>query len=224
MQDHQEQLDEALAILRAYSLLQRESEQQTLRVHRLVQANIPVQRATEWKQRVILAVNAASPDPADITQWNRCEQWLPHALVCAEWIEQEQIGSLDAARLLNQAGYYLQEPARSPEAEPLFQRALAIREQQLGEMHPNTATSLNNLALLYYQQGRYQEAEPLYQRALTIREQQLGPLHPDTAQSLTIWRGFINSKEGTQKLNPIHIKLRVIRAASPSHPVKVEQY
>src|SRR5438105_2585443 len=34
-------------------------------------------------------------------------------------------------------------------AEPLCQRALAICEQQLGPDHPDTATSLNNLAALY---------------------------------------------------------------------------
>ncbi len=50
--------------------------------------------------------------------------------------------------------------------------------------HPDTATSLNNLALLYDSQGKYEQAEPLYQRALHIREQVLGPEHPDTAQSL----------------------------------------
>ena len=34
-----------------------------------------------------------------------------------------------------------------------------------------TATDLNNLALLYHAQGRYAEAEPLYRRALAIVEQ-----------------------------------------------------
>jgi len=39
------------------------------------------------------------------------------------------------------------------EAEPLYQRALAISEKTLGPEHPQVATSLNNLALLY-QSGR----------------------------------------------------------------------
>ena len=73
---------------------------------------------------------------------------------------------------------------RYGEAEPLYQRALAIVEQQLGPDHPDTATSLNNLAVLYESMGRYGEAESLYQRALAIVEQQLGPDHPDTASSL----------------------------------------
>ena len=66
------------------------------------------------------------------------------------------------------------------EAEPLYQRALAIKERVLGEEHPDTAGSLNNLALLYADQGKYEEAEPLYQRALAIYERVLGEEHPDT--------------------------------------------
>lgn len=34
------------------------------------------------------------------------------------------------------------------EAEPLFTRALAIREKALGPEHPDVASSLNNLAVL----------------------------------------------------------------------------
>ena len=69
-------------------------------------------------------------------------------------------------------------------AEPLYQRALKIREKALGPDHPDTATSLNNLAALYRVTGAYAKAEPLYQRALKIREKALGPNHPDTATSL----------------------------------------
>jgi tetratricopeptide (TPR) repeat protein len=76
----------------------------------------------------------------------------------------------------------------------LYVQALAIREQQLGTSHPDTASSSNNLAALYYQQGKYAEAEPLFQRALTIREQALGISHLDTAQSLG-WLAILSERE-----------------------------
>ncbi len=76
--------------------------------------------------------------------------------------------------------YYDQ--GRYAEAEPLYRRSLAIREKALGPDHPDTAVSLNNLALLYGNQGRYAEAEPLYQRSLAIREKALGPDHPPPPQ------------------------------------------
>ena len=66
-------------------------------------------------------------------------------------------------------------------AEPLYERALALREKALGPEHPDVATSLNNLAELYEAQGQYARAEPLYQRALAIAEKALGPEHPNMA-------------------------------------------
>ncbi len=69
-------------------------------------------------------------------------------------------------------------------ARPLFERAIAINEQALGPHHPDTATSLNNLAVLFSSVGDYAAARPLLERAIAIREQALGPRHPDTATSL----------------------------------------
>lgn len=69
-------------------------------------------------------------------------------------------------------------------AEPLFRRALAVREQELGAAHFHTAGSLRGLALLCTDCRRYEEAERLYRRALTIYEQTLGSEHPHVAITL----------------------------------------
>jgi tetratricopeptide (TPR) repeat protein len=70
------------------------------------------------------------------------------------------------------------------DAEIWYLRSLAISEEQLGENHPDTASSLNNLAEFYRVTGKYSEAEPLYVRSLAICEEQ-GKNHPDTATSLS---------------------------------------
>ena len=70
-------------------------------------------------------------------------------------------------------------------AQPLLERALAIRENVLGPEHPDTAASVNNLGVLFGDQGDLAAAQPLLERALAIREKALGPEHPDTAMSLT---------------------------------------
>ncbi|HEY1939568.1 MAG TPA: tetratricopeptide repeat protein [Candidatus Angelobacter sp.] len=57
-----------------------------------------------------------------------------------------------------------------------------IRDKALGPEHPDTATCLNNLAVLYHEQGKYYEAEPLFRRALAIWEEARGPDHPNTVQ------------------------------------------
>ena len=75
-----------------------------------------------------------------------------------------------------------------PGSGSLVRGSLAINEQQLGAEHPDTAGSLNNLALLYYAMGRYQSAEPLYLRALEIWFNRLGENHPNTQK---VWSNFI---------------------------------
>ncbi len=55
-----------------------------------------------------------------------------------------------------------------------------MRRQLLGQQHPYVASSLNNLAGLYYSQGKYEQAEPLYLEALSIAEKVLGVDHPHT--------------------------------------------
>ena len=68
--------------------------------------------------------------------------------------------------------------SRYAEAEPLYQRALAIYEKTRGPNHVDTALELNNLGLLYKEEGRYAAAEPLYQRSLAIYEKTLGSDNP----------------------------------------------
>ena len=58
------------------------------------------------------------------------------------------------------------------------------RERVLGPEHPDTLTSVNNLAALLRIKGDYAQAEPLYRRALKGRERILGKNHPDTLESV----------------------------------------
>ena len=81
---------------------------------------------------------------------------------------------------MNNLALLLQSQGDYAAARPLYERALAIREQALGPAHPDTATSLNNLAYLLWAQGDYAAARPLYERALQIVEQVLGVSHPTT--------------------------------------------
>ena len=82
-------------------------------------------------------------------------------------------------------------------AEPLYERALALREKALGPEHPDVATSLNNLAELYEAQGQYARAEPLYQRALAIAEKALGPEHPNMATFRENYAASLRAAEPT---------------------------
>ena len=73
------------------------------------------------------------------------DRLLSHALTCVSLVEEYQVKSLPAFRLIDKAGSYLRDRARYSEAEPLFQRALAIRETALGLDHPDVAKTLKTM-------------------------------------------------------------------------------
>uniref|UniRef100_A0A1I8IU58 Kinesin light chain n=1 Tax=Macrostomum lignano TaxID=282301 RepID=A0A1I8IU58_9PLAT len=69
-------------------------------------------------------------------------------------------------------------------AVPLCKQALEDLERTSGHDHPDVATMLNILALVYRDQGKYKEAAALLTDALGIREKTLGPDHPAVAATL----------------------------------------
>jgi tetratricopeptide (TPR) repeat protein len=69
----------------------------------------------------------------------------------------------DVALSLNNLALLYQNEGRYADAEPLFKRLLAIRENALGRDHPDVAVSMNNLASLYQNEDRYADALPLVQ-------------------------------------------------------------
>ncbi|RYO95235.1 hypothetical protein DL764_007720 [Monosporascus ibericus] len=71
------------------------------------------------------------------------------------------------------------------EAEQMHRQALALREAVLGREHPDTLTSMNNLASVLDSQGKYDEAEQMHRQELQLSEAVLGREHPDTLTSMT---------------------------------------
>ncbi|MBL1178316.1 MAG: tetratricopeptide repeat protein [Pantanalinema sp. GBBB05] len=180
-------LAEQLAVLADFSLIQRERETASYSIHQMVQTVI-WQRLTsteqqEWMQRAITGLNAVFPDVTKFENWAVCGQLVPHVQAIATRPEATEIVTPDWAKLLNEAGYYLNQQGRYGEVKPFYQRALQIKLDAYGNEHPDIATSYNNLAALYYSQGHYSEAEPLYRQALELRQRLFGEEHPDVATS-----------------------------------------
>ncbi len=186
------ELNEAIGILLRFSLVRRNRGTKLLSIHRLVQVVLKDAMDKElqrlWAERAVRAVNRTFPY-MDYTHWltivPQCQRCLPHALVCATLIEQEQIKDTEAARLLQQTGKYLYDCGQYNEAEQLLLQANAMYQQILGPNHTDVGHSLNVLGLLRIRQARYVEAENLFRQALAIWEKTLGPSHPNVATCLS---------------------------------------
>ena len=86
--------------------------------------------------------------------------------------EAEAFDDVRLATSLNNLALLYKAQGRYAEAEPLYQRALAIREKALGPEHPDVATSLENYADLLRKTGRVSEATKMETRAKAIGAKQ----------------------------------------------------
>lgn len=215
--------DDALAVLRKYSLLNRQADAKLFHLHRLVQAvlinTMDENVQSYWAERAVRAVHLAFPDAARSMVWDSCRRCLPHALVCTQLIDRWDMNFPQAAHLLHQTAMYLLECGQYAQAERLLTRAIGISTRTEGPEHPSVAEMLNDLGALHRNQGHYPQAESLLQRALMIREKILGSEHPDVAESLNDL-GVLYRSQGhyTQAVSAYHRALSIKeKTLGPDH-------
>ncbi|SEU47807.1 NB-ARC domain-containing protein [Nonomuraea wenchangensis] len=185
------EVQHALGELAAYNMITLDREHIT--VHRLVQAvartpdpddphRRPADIDTARSQAADLlndALPATHSDPADWPAWRTL---LPHITALAEHTS-PGADTTATARLLNQAGLFLNNQGAISRAIDYFERACVTYERVLGGDHPDTLMSRNNLASAYESAGDVGRAIPLYEATLADCERVLGGEHPDTLTS-----------------------------------------
>ncbi len=126
--------------------------------------------------------------------------------VAFESFEQAAILQPRSAKYLNRAGQLASRLAKYDVATRYLQQSLEINRESLGESHPSTASSYNNVASNLDAQGHYEEAEPLYRKGLEIRQQTLGEQHPDTAASYNNVASNLNAQGRYEEAEPLYRK------------------
>lgn len=112
---------------------------------------------------------------------------------------------------LNDSGVEAWQQGRFAEAEEFF--LAALREAgKFAPQDPRLATSLNNLATLYFLQEKFAHAEPLYQRALAIVEKALGSDHPDLAVMLDNYAALLRKTDREAEAEKMDARAKAIRA------------
>ncbi|MUG97659.1 CHAT domain-containing protein [Scytonema sp. UIC 10036] len=157
---------------------------------------------------IVIAVGVVASIPLSVVGQNQPQ------------LSAEQQASLEEANRLNQQADELYNKGKYDAAIPLAERALAMREKVLGKEHPDVATSINNLALLYREQGNYQQAEPLYKRSLAIFEKALGQEHPLVASSINNLALLYLAQGNYQQAEPLSKRSLAIfeKALGQEHP------
>jgi tetratricopeptide (TPR) repeat protein len=217
------QLDRTIAALRRYSLMERRGD--WLRVHRLVQAvvreSLEGDQQRAWMGSAIRLLQAAFPRrPEDHPElWPLCARLLAHAQFVDQLAAGQAVEPLALGALLDRAGTFMWARGELRQAQPLAKRALAIRQRVLGPGHPDTAESLNNLAMVRWGQGEAADARRLFERALAIQERALGFDHPHTADSLNNLALVLRDQGELTAARPISERALAIRerVLGPEH-------
>ncbi|KAK4162358.1 hypothetical protein QBC43DRAFT_302124 [Cladorrhinum sp. PSN259] len=182
------QLVKALGVLKAFSFIT-EDKGRGFGMHRLVQLVTRKwldrkERMHRFAEQALLVVSGNYPFGG---HKNRaiCSAYLPHAYVVLKF---EGTGSRDErlarAKLLHSAAGFFIYQGQWKEAERFLTQATGVRKELLGEEHPSTLSSVNNLASTYREQGLWKEAEELGVVGIKVRKRVLGEEHPSTLSSM----------------------------------------
>ena len=113
---------------------------------------------------------------------------------------------------------------RYAEAEPLYIRALAIREKASPPgtpSYPEVAESLDDLGSLYMIERKFALAEPLFERALEIRQKTEPSNAPHSALSLDHLAAAYTMQGKYAKAEPLFIQALVVIEKYPGNPLVI---
>jgi tetratricopeptide (TPR) repeat protein len=192
-------LDEAVAALRAFALVDREPipderdpavTTDSLRLHRLVRevaaARCEGAVRDELRRELLQVMVGAYPSAVlnDPRVWLRARRLDALALAMVGGDNVPLAGLEEpTSDLMDRLAFFRQALAAYAQARKLFDRAMSIREAAFGKEHAKTAKSWNNLGDLCEAQGDAANALRYYQGALSIRKRTLGDEDRDTAES-----------------------------------------
>jgi hypothetical protein len=147
-------LADAVAALRRFSLVRVVAD--GLYVHRLLQTVVrgALDAERAWAAAAIRLLQAGFPlETNEVGNWAECQRLLPHVLAVVDHCQRLEVEAEAWLWLLNQAAYYLWSRGQYRQALTLLEQALAGCRRVLGEDHPDTLQSMNNLAAVRRELG-----------------------------------------------------------------------
>lgn len=202
-------VEEALAELRSYSMLSRRQSipvESAGQVHRLVQL-ITRDSLSEDDRAATLASTLFALEDYTAPEGERIRlaelrNLAPH--LSAVIAHGESVGlSKPVASLLRVQGEYLDNEALYASAEAAYRRALAIDEQIFGDEHFLVAFDLFGLANVLAKIECNDEAEVALRRALAILDREVGASDPKTARVLDALSALLANDGRYQEAEPI---------------------
>ncbi len=211
-------LDHIMTTLLRYSLLERNPQHKTLRIHRLVQAVLidTMDQETQrmWAERVVKAVSGRIPFDAIVDQPQ--QRYALQSQACVQLVDSWDFRFLEAARILCAAGWYLYLDEYYTQAETLCSRALTMFRNLPEASAEDTYVCLTSLVLLKIDHGNLLEAEVLSKHLLSESEKHFGREHVMTALCLHHQAAIYMKREMFDQAEPLLRRASAIYKSAPS--------
>jgi tetratricopeptide (TPR) repeat protein len=202
-------LDRALATLKNFALVQEEKSQQTYKIHRLTQLSTQwwLQQEgalTKWQERSLNVLLRHCPSSSSVEDWKTWESISPHITTVQGYHFEQKEQKLQYADITSRTSRYNRALGRYEVALKMEEEALAIRRELLGKEHPNTLSSMNNLAYVLSDQGKYEQAEEIHRQVLRLREIVLGKEHLSTLTSMNNLAAVLSGQGKYEQAGEMH--------------------
>ncbi|KAJ7813412.1 P-loop containing nucleoside triphosphate hydrolase protein [Mycena olivaceomarginata] len=175
---------EVMGELESYSLIERDRQDVSYRIHPLVQhwSGTTIETNRHLLQKCVLAMIGLSISWSfQDEDYKYRHKLLQHVTRSMDSLNREEMCAFVATRI--RRVYF--EGGRWKDAEALDLVVMEMRKHVLGEEHPDTLTSMASLAATYRKQGRWKDAETLQVVVMEKRKHVLGEEHPHTLTSMT---------------------------------------
>ena len=239
---------DAIGTLTAYSFVTRHKFDDLFDMHRLV--HIATRnwlnnrnKLSAWTDEALLRLSDLFPseDHKNRAMW---PIYIPHArYVLSQCLSNKN----ETAKivLLDKVGKCLESSGQYYEAEQVYREVLELDRKVSGPEHPDTLTSMSNIARALSNQGNYREAEhphtltsmsniaqalgnqgnyheaeQMHREVLELRKEVLGSEHPDTLTSMNDVAQALGNQGNYHEAEQMHREVLELRkeVSGPKHP------
>jgi len=179
---------EALGDLEQYALIRLSADRESILIHRLVQAvqrdNLHPEREIEYMQMAVALFLRAFPEFDLKIEGSRqlCRKYQNQVVLPLRGIL--SLYTENVASICSRVAYFLSADGKFYDCLQFKRAAINIYTHLFGVEHPNTLTSMNNLAETYRALGRANDAAALQETVLEARKRTVGDEHPHTLTSM----------------------------------------
>ncbi len=219
-------MDEALGTLKAYAFITQRERQDSFDMHRLVRLVMRnwlnekgqlQECCTSVLQR--LADVFPRPNYGNRNEWMK---YLSHVQTTLDYKQDMDNKEVESYLLLiERVGESLDVLGKYREAEPVHRQTFALKKKVLGNEHPHTLTSMNNLARILNNQGKHKESEQIHRQTHVLMEKVLGNEHHHTLANINDLAAVFHNQgkfeEAEQMYRQTHVLLEKVLGNEHHH-------